>query len=102
MKKELIIVALAVVLFAALAQAQDKPKEPLTMEQQYAQARIAQINAEFQLFQMDLRAMAQKYPEYRKELEALLNEVVKRLQPELQELQKKLAPPPAKPVEPKK
>jgi len=97
MKRQIIIVALSVVLFASLSQAQTpaapaaKAPEP-TMEQKYAEAEIGRINAEFQLFQLDMQAVARKYPDYIKEVQLAVEAAIKRLQPELQELQKKLAP----------
>ena len=93
----MILVVLVVLLSTGVClRQQPAPTPPAaptpTMEQKYAEAEIGRINAEFQLFQLDMQAVARKYPDYIKEVQLAIEAAVKRLQPQLQELQKKLAP----------
>jgi len=93
----MILVVLVVLLSAGVCLGQQPaptpPASPApTMEQKYAEAEIGRINAEFQLFQLDMQAVARKYPDYIKEVQLAIEAAVKRLQPQLLELQKKLAP----------
>lgn len=66
---------------------------PPDYKTQYVQARIDAINARFMLFQRDLGTMVNTYPEFGPELQAVREQVQKKLQGELVELQKMVTPP---------
>ena len=98
--KRIIVLVLAMVFMAALAQAQT-PAAPAPQEDlraKYIEERIGRLNADFQLVQGDLNAIARKYPPFfgekgmaRKEIEAVLNAVARGIQAEVTPLAKELS-----------
>jgi hypothetical protein len=97
MRKWFVVLVVAVVLFAALAQAQTQAPAPVIREQ-YIEARIGQLTAEDNLIQQDLNILIRKYPRVfgdkgtvRKELEAMWLKMLKDDQVEIEKLGKELA-----------
>lgn len=95
MKRFTVVVALAMVLFASLAMAQTpvapatKPPEA-TPEERAITNEMRALNAEFQLFQADQRAVAQVRPAFAKYCQVALDAALKDLQARFKELQTQL------------
>jgi hypothetical protein len=110
--KRIMVLVLTMVLVAVVAQAQTPaPAAQEDLRAKYIEERIGRLNADFQLFQGDLNAVARRYPGFfgekgmaRKELEAVLNAVARGIQAEVTPLAKELSElqKVAKPKEPAK
>ncbi len=90
MKRFMIVVALAVVLAAVMAMAQTKdPAKPISQTEALA-LKIQNINLVFRSFQDYQSNGAQAYPDFKEDIQAMLQGIVKRLDAQIKDLQKQL------------
>ena len=89
MKKWFIVIALAMVLFVALVQAQTPTKEP-SLQEKYLTSEMGRLNSMFQLFQRDMNTFINSYPDFKDHLEKCRDDIFKELQTKFQDIQKQL------------
>jgi Skp family chaperone for outer membrane proteins len=101
MKRFMVVVALAIVLAAVVAMAQTKEPAKAISQSEALALKIQNIGLVFQSFQQVQNNAAQAYPDYKGDIQGMIQGIVKRLDSEIKDLQKQLeearkAEPPAK------